>query len=177
MPPLKIDDDVVEGKVVKDDPANVKDQPAATVVRSEFDRKLIAQQEVVGETAEDPYERIIRQVLAADSADVVLTPTEVFQARDLLNQNIVIIDFELNQSEFDAGSPFYATMAVLKSPDDPPMVVNCGHKKVLAQLVRLKELGAFPIQVKFITRGTSKVGGTPMLEMVKWEYGEQPAPF
>jgi hypothetical protein len=118
----------------------------------------------------DPMERIIRQVLSAESPAAVLTPTDVKQARDIIGVPLLLADFDLNQSEFDAGAPFYANMAVL-APGGEPMVVNCGHKKVLAQLVKLKEFDQFPYRVRFITRGTSKQG-TPMLEMEAWEESE-----
>ena len=115
----------------------------------------------------DPMDGIIRQVLSASSPAAVLTPTEVRQGQDMVGVPLMLVDFELHQSEFDAGSPFYATMAVLIPPGEPD-VVNCGHKKVLAQLVKLKEFGEFPYKVVFINRGTSKQG-TPMLELTSWK--------
>jgi len=162
---------------VEDDPANVMDSPAAVRRPSDFDRKLIAQQDAVKEDSKDPHERIIAQVLEAESPDAVLTPVDVLQGRDLIGENIVLLDFELNKSEFDVGSPFYASISALRTPDEPPVVVNCGHKKVIAQLVRLKELDAFPVQVRFATRGVSKAGGTPMLELTKWSTEPAEPPF
>ena len=130
----------------------------------------------VSEKTTDPMARIIDQVLNAETADAVLTPFEVQQAKDIVGVPIVIQAFELNESEYDAGSPFYASMACQFPPDGDLQVVNCGHKKVIAQLVRLKQLDAFPVPVKFITRGKSKQG-TPMLELTKWDDGDGPAPF
>ena len=158
-------------------PANVMDSPAPVQRSSDFERMLIAQQETVAEDSKDPYERIIRQVLDAETPDAVLTPPEVLQGRDLIDENIVVLDFELNKSEYDVGSPFYASIQALRNPDSPPVVVNCGHKKVIAQLVRLKELNAFPVQVRFMSRGVSKAGGTPMLELTKWGEQRVEAPF
>jgi hypothetical protein len=125
----------------------------------------------------NPMDSIIQQVLNATSPAAVLTPTDVQQARDLIDIPMMLIDFELNKSEFDAGSPFYASMAML-GPGAVPMVANCGHKKVLAQLVKLKQFNEFPYRVKFITRGQSQQG-TPMLELTAWEeeeYSDNP-PF
>jgi hypothetical protein len=99
------------------------------------------------------------------------------QARDMIDIPLMLADFELNKSEYDVGAPFFASMAVLV-PGGEPAVVNCGHKKVLAQLVKLKEFNEFPYRVKFIARGQSKQG-TPMLELTAWtedEYSDTP-PF
>lgn len=169
--------EVVNPEDVEVIPANIRDQAAPAKRKSAFEQQLIDQQETVAEDDKDPYERIIRQVLDAETPDAVLTPVEVMQGRDLVGRNIVVIDFELNQSEFDVGSPFYASIQALTGENEPPVVVNCGHKKVIAQLVRLKELNAFPVQVQFWTRGTSKAGGTPMLELRKWTAETAEPPF
>jgi hypothetical protein len=171
--PKTDDTEATEGTVVPDDPANIKDSAGAVVRKSEFDAFLANREAEKADTEQDPYEAIIKQVLNAESPDAVLTPTEVLQGRDLIDIPIVVLGFVLNKSEYDVGSPFYATMDVVTSPDAPPVKVNCGHKKVIAQLVRLEQLGAFPQAVRFITRGTSKVGGTPMLELTKWTEEQQ----
>jgi hypothetical protein len=170
-------DDAVTGEVVSADVANVRDSAGTVVKRSEFDKFLMDRQAEKADVESDPFEEIIKQVLNADSPDAVLTPTEVLQGRDLIGVPLVALGFALNQSEFDVGSPFYATIDAVKSPDEPPFKVNCGHKKVIAQLVKLEEFGAFPVQVKFITRGTSKVGGTPMLELTNWDKSDEEAMF
>jgi hypothetical protein len=115
----------------------------------------------------DPMDGIIQQVLNADSPAAVLTPVEALQGKDMVGIPLILVGWELAQSEYDAGSPFYANMAVLL-PGSEPSVVNCGHKKVLAQLIKLEEFGEYPYKVVFITRGTSKQG-TPMLELTAWK--------
>ena len=168
MPQQEKTTEPVEGKVVDNLPANIKDSAGGEVKRSEFDAFLANREAERADSKEDAYESIIRQVLSAETPDAVLTPTDVLQGRDLIDVPLVVLGFVLNQSEYDVGSPFYATMDVIRGPDEPPFKVNCGHKKVIAQLVRMEELGGFPFQARFITRGTSKVGGTPMLELTKW---------
>ncbi len=111
-------------------------------------------------------DRIIRQVLSAESPAAVLTPTDVVQARDIVEEPLMLVGIDLSESEFDAGSPFYANMAVIRTPG-VSAVVNCGHKKVLAQLIKLQEFNEYPYRVKFIVRGQSKQG-TPMLELAEW---------
>jgi hypothetical protein len=158
-------------------PANDRSGPAGLARPSEFDQFLTDKQARDGDPEVDPYERIIKQVLSAETADAVLTPVEVKQGRDIIGMPIIVIGFTLNKSEYDAGSPFYASMECLFPPDGTSEVVNCGHKKVLAQLVRLQELDAFPAEVQFTTRGQSKQG-TPMLELTKWTQQEsESVPF
>lgn len=153
-------------------PPNPDDRAGVVARPSEFDRFLTDKQARDGDPEVDPYERIIKQVLSAETADAVLTPVEVMQGRDIIGVPFILVGFQLNKSEFDAGSPFYASMDCRMPPEGEPQVVNCGHKKVLAQLVRLQELDALPAQVMFMTRGQSKQG-TPMLELTKWP--EQPS--
>lgn len=143
---------------------------------TELDAWLKTSKEVETDPDDGAYERIIAQVLAADSPDVVLTPVEALQARDVVGVPLLLFGHELNESEFDVGSPFYASMQCAIAQDDTPAIINCGHKKVIAQLVKLKQFDQYPYRVMFRERGTSKVGGTPMLELVKWEQQEEP-PF
>jgi hypothetical protein len=111
----------------------------------------------------DPMDGIIQQVLSAESPSAVLTPYEALQAKDLIGVPFLLTDWTPRESEFDAGSPIYASIAAIMT-DGSPQVINCGHKKVLAQLVKLKQFNEFPYKVMFITRGQSKQG-TPMLEL------------
>jgi hypothetical protein len=173
----KTTDDPKSEEVISGEVANIRDSAGTVVKKSEFDKFLTTKAAERQDIESDPFEEIIKQVLNAESPDAVLTPTEVLQGRDLIGVPLVVLGFALNQSEFDVGSPFYATLDAIRSPDEPPFKVNCGHKKVIAQLVKLEEFSAFPVQVKFITRGTSKVGGTAMLELTKWDANDAPAPF
>lgn len=165
-------------------PANVKDSPALVRRDSQFDAFLRDRQAADGDPERDPYEAILQQVMNADSPDAVLTPVEALEGRNLIGEPLILLGFELNKSDYDQGSPFYASMHVLRPPDGEQAVVNCGHKKVLAQLVKLQEFhdnakvdAGYPYQVMFRTRGVSKVGGTPMLELTKWTEQPEEPPF
>ena len=113
------------------------------------------------------YEAIIRQVLAAESPDAVLTPVEAEQARDYVGINLLLHGYELNQSDFDAGSPWYASLQVEHPDSGERKVLNCGHRKVMAQLVKLRQFDQWPYKVMIMERGRS-AQGTPMLELRKW---------
>jgi len=164
--------EAVSGKVVERRTDSEGKEISQTPKFDAFIRDKAAQDEYEGA---DPYEAILQQVLKAETPDAVLTPTDVQQGSDLIDIPLALIGFRLNESEYDVGSPFYATMEVIHAATMEGMIVNTGHKKVLAQLIRLQQLAdgpneafAFPFNVMFIQRGMSKVN-TPMLELRKWE--------
>jgi hypothetical protein len=180
--PATIADPALKGNVVDTKKPEASQEISAT---PRFDQFIRDHKAEGGDIALDPYDAILKQVLSAESPDAVLTPTETAQGSDLLDVPLLLMGFHLNESEFDAGSPFYATLEVVDMRTEQGLVVNTGHKKVLAQLVRLQQLSDgpnetfnFPYQVMFITRGQSKVG-TPMLELRKWEAEDEKkeAPF
>lgn len=153
-----------------------KAKPPAPRLPDRLTEFITTQSEEMPERDSDPMQRIIEQVLNAESADAVLTPVDVKQASEIVGIPFVLFEFDLNESEYDAGSPFFASMVCGLPPDGEPTVINCGHKKVIAQLVKLRQFDALPAQVKFITRGKSKQG-TPMLELTKWSEDDGPPPF
>jgi hypothetical protein len=124
----------------------------------------------------DPFRRIIEQVLSADSPDAVLTPIEAVSANEMIGIQLYLHDYALNKSDYDVGSPFFASMECTRAIDDSPVVVNTGHKRVLAQLVKLKQFGKFPYEIQITQTGTND-RGTPMLVLRKWSERPTPPPF
>lgn len=133
-----------------------------------FDKWLTDEKSREGEPDVSPHQRIIEQVLNASSPDEVLTPVEAESAKDMVGIPLILHGFDLNESEFDAGSPFYASMKCVNYTTGEPTVVNCGHKKMIAQLIKLGQFGQFPYNVMVKEQGRSKVSGSPMLALVKW---------
>jgi hypothetical protein len=163
----------VAGKVVDKIPPNNGQVP---VKASELNDYLRSSAEADLDPDEGAYSRIIEQVLRATTPDIVLTPTEAIDAKDMVGIPLIMTGFDLNESEFDAGSPFYASIQAFVAQDETAVVINCGHKKVIAQLIKLREFDQWPYKVQFEQRGVSRIGGTPMLSLVKWEEQET-APF
>jgi hypothetical protein len=124
----------------------------------------------------DPFRRIIEQVLSAESPDAVLTPVEAVSANDMIGVPLLLHDYALNKSDYDVGSPFFASMECARGDTDEPVVVNTGHKRVLAQLVKLKQFGQFPYKIMIAQTGTND-RGTPMLVLRKWPETVTPPPF
>jgi hypothetical protein len=91
------------------------------------------------------YRQIIDQILNADTPEDVLTPVEAVNASEHTERPFILYGFDVNQSEFDVGSPFYASMHVRFLDDDDPAVVNSGNQALMAQLIRLSQFeNGFP---------------------------------
>lgn len=196
--PKKEPEDVKQGTIITKEGELVPLAGGATMTVAQFEDWLRnAKNEQDDDAGEDPYMRILRQTLNAKTPDDVLTPIEALKARDLVGHALIAEGFEFNESEYDVGSPMYASircvyvsllppqeLEILKidrpsppivTPTGKPalftgdsIVVNCGHKKVITQLVVLRQMNAFPRKVVFAERGKSKVSGSPMLTLLKW---------
>lgn len=134
-----------------------------------------------GEKAEDEmsdsYKSIIEQILSAETPDQILTPVEVKQPRDVENELLDIFDCRWQRSDFEVGSPMYASIEAKSVLSGEPLVVNCGQKPVMAQLVRLQQLGALPVRAYFRKTGTNAHGTAMYRLTVDKNATSEPAPF
>ena len=166
-----------EGTVV---PRHAAMANVAPKTADELMAHIVAEGSADGDAPQTAHDAIIAQVLNAQTPEAVLTPVEAMNGQDVIGVRLLLGGWNLNKSEYDVGSPFYASMQVMaetEAGEFEPAVVNSGHKKVLAQLVKLQEFDQYPYRVMFRTRGTSAVG-TPMLELVQWdEPPAEPPPF
>lgn len=96
---------------------------------------------------------IVQQILSRESAMDVLTDTELLNAKDIVGRPFALIATRFNESDFDAGSPWYASMDVHFPDTDTRAVVNCGHQALMAQLIKLDEFKEYPYPV-VIKQGT-----------------------
>jgi len=102
------------------------------------------------ESDDNIVERIAGQILAADSVDDVLSEdVGGIGLRDLIGVDIVVHDVRLRPS--DQGGPLgaYALIAFTREGDDMEQIASSGATNVIAQLVRLHQLGAFPVAVQY----------------------------
>lgn len=92
------------------------------------------------------YKSIIEQIFAAESMEEVLTPPEAISARDMVATPLIVESFDVNTSEYDVGSPYYASMKVKRADTGEALVVNTGNQRIMAQLIRLQQLESFPFE-------------------------------
>lgn len=102
--------------------------------------------------ADDPEEinrRIVTQILSAQTPEEVITPVEVQHARDLIDIPLEIADVSWNQSDYEAGNPWYAIVDAKRVDTGESIVVTCGGQKVMAQLFKYAIEKWFPMRAAF----------------------------
>ena len=114
---------------------------------------------------------IVRRILAANDVESVLRQQEAIHARDVLNEPLKIVGFDVNESTMESGPAFYMLVRCVDAEGEP-FSVTCGAVNVMAQLFRLGELDAFPLDAKIVESAKpTKAGYRPM-----W-LEASPAPF
>lgn len=93
---------------------------------------------------------IISQIMSADSVDEVLGDISATGLRDLVGVPLTVHGGKFNRSDYEAGAPFYVLLDVTRLDTGMRLNVTCGAQSVLAQIVRLIELDAFPLNLKCI---------------------------
>lgn len=101
----------------------------------------------IAQDDEDVQESIAQQILSKGSVDDVLSglPPTV-GLRDLLGDELVIHDVRLRVSDIEGSKGAYALIDCTKTGEDDHFIATCGGVNVLAQLVRLFQLDAFPVK-------------------------------
>jgi hypothetical protein len=165
-----------EGMVVKPDKASLLSNPmsgAHSLSMSDEEAALIySGKDGEDLAADDPYRRILDQILSAETPDSVLTPVEAKNANDYIGVPLLLFGFGLQESTYEAGTPFYAALECRDVEKDEPVVLTSGHRKILAQLVKLRQFvqqgqAEWPFKVMIRGRGLGQ-GGSPLLELGKW---------
>lgn len=155
-------DEEKTGKVVPkppdDNPGNVMTRPGTVATRNEDTAFLFEAGEKAEEEMSGTYQSLIEQILSAETPDQILTPVEVMQPRDMVGEPLEIFAMRLQKSEYEVGSPMYASIEAKMLSTGEPVVVNCGQKPVMAQLVRLQQLDSFPFRAFFRETGRNAHG-------------------
>lgn len=95
------------------------------------------------------YRSIIDRIMASETVDDVLGEITPMSPTDFLNRNLIVHGFVFNDSDYEEGPPVYATMAVQPDGDDETYVVNTGDQGLMAQLLRIQQLNAYPFRCQF----------------------------
>ena len=127
---------------------------------------LLGQAQDVGFLAsqvDDPTEvqrQIVARILAAESADDVLSSQSTTAATDLVGVPLQVANVRWMQSRVkDAAIPVFALIDAVRGDDGSKVLVTCGAIQVMAQLVKLQKLGAFPIDLKIVQKDTPTAAG------------------
>jgi len=102
------------------------------------------------ETDEDVSLRIAEQIMHSESEDDVLSEdVGGVGLRDVEGVDITVHDVRLRPSDQDTPTGAYALIAFTRGGSDEQEIATSGATNVMAQLVRLYQLGAFPVQVQY----------------------------
>lgn len=127
------------------------------------------EREVDDESRTVAYRAIIAQIMSAESIDEVLMPVDADNAADFVDRHLTLNGFEFNVSEFDVGSPVYASCKVYDHVDQRKRVLNTSWQALMAQLMKLAEMDAFPVDIAIRQAKKRNRFGKFALRLVKWE--------
>lgn len=108
-------------------------------------------------SVEDPeqvQERILRNLLTAQSAQDVLGAGGVTPAADLIGVPLLVQGIRASNSDFENGPDMYLHVDARIVANGDPVTFSTGARDVLLKLVRLDQLKAFPVEV--VMRKASK---------------------
>lgn len=119
-----------------------------TLDQTEFDRFLAAcEADAADMDSEAVQLQIIARTLRATSVDSVLAPDAAVSSADYVNRPFTLVSARFSPSDTtNEGSQYFAVMQCV-TPDGEPVVVTSGAGRVIAQVFKLREMDALPIQV------------------------------
>lgn len=131
------------------------------VVNNTPDELLLAEAERLGDP-ELISQEIMRRILEAETVEEVLEMAGTTSAKDIVGVAFTLTDAVIMKSAFDEGAPVYMLLDVADPDTGKAYKVNCGGRNVMAQVYRLKQLGALPTTVKLVEAGTTAAGHKPL---------------
>lgn len=93
------------------------------------------------------YEAIITEIMGSESALDVLNLPEPSDLVDHADRVLELHGYRVLDSEFEVGAPVYFVLGATDMTSGEKVVITCGEQAIMAQLLRLNQLKAFPIRV------------------------------
>lgn len=115
----------------------------------------LAEHQEQGTEADMAQGDIIAQVLTANTLEEILTPAEALHAEAVMDEPLSVFAVKYQRSDYQEGSPFYAVLDVWRHNWEERTIVTVGAQSIIAQLVRLVQLGMLPTRVR-IVKATKK---------------------
>lgn len=97
---------------------------------------------------EESARAILARILMSETADDVLKSRDVTHAQDILGEAIQVDSVTWQRSDHQQASSCYVVMHGKSLNDDRSMVITCGGRNVMMQLLKLDMIGAFPVKVR-----------------------------
>lgn len=121
--------------------------PLAIPDAQRFNQYLADMRENVETDPERIADDIVSRILASETVEDVLAPQAVEHARDLVDTPIRLHRGKVNQSEYEGGPGVYMICEAEVIADGRMTTFSCGGRNVMAQVYKLAQFGAFPMEV------------------------------
>jgi hypothetical protein len=120
-------------------------------------------------TPEQASADIARRILESKTADEVLAESTTLSSDDVLNKSITVLGVSYNKSTFEGegSSDAYAVVSAVVPATGELLAFTVGGNTVLAQLVKLQALDAFPLTVTLRQKATPTARGYYPLYLTK----------
>jgi hypothetical protein len=92
------------------------------------------------------YEAIIAEIMGAETIDDVLNLPETTDLEEWAEQALEFHGFRVLDSDYEQGAPVYFVIGATHLASNAKVIITCGEQAIMAQMLRLKELGAFPFR-------------------------------
>lgn len=92
------------------------------------------------------YEAIIAEIMAADTIEDLLNLPEPTKLQEHTDQILELFGYRALDSDFDQGAGVYFVIGGMNLTTGEKVVITCGEQAVMAQLLRAKQMNAFPIR-------------------------------
>jgi hypothetical protein len=112
---------------------------------------------------------IIHQILNSADVDSVLEVYEAQTLADFEGRHIRIDSHRFNDSEFEEGPPVYVSLMVVDVEAGTKHLINSGEQAIIAQVLKLEELDAFPLECKVWLAAKPNRYGRRLSRLAKWE--------
>lgn len=158
-------------KVEETLPDNVVEVAAGIIPRDNdvISRYLMTEREDVEVTREATHAAIIGDIMTATTVDDVLEVLEPEELDVFQDRHIRIDGFDQRDSEYEAGAPIYVTLKVFDEEHKSKHLINTGQQAIIAQMLKLHALNAFPVHVVPTASKRPNKFGRYMFRLKKWE--------
>lgn len=131
-------------------------------------RYLMVEREDVEVTREATHSAIIGDIMASKTVEDVLEVLEPEELDVFQDRHIRIDGYDQRDSEFEAGAPIYVTLKVWDEENKSKHLINTGQQAIIAQMLRLDAMNAFPVHVVPVASKRPNKFGRYMFRLKGW---------
>lgn len=92
------------------------------------------------------YEAIIAEIMSAETVEDLLNLPEPSKMGDHVDQVLELFGYRALDSDYEGGAAVYFVIGGMNLTTGDKVVITCGEQAIMAQLLRAKQMNAFPIR-------------------------------